>query len=272
MDIDNLKDIWKEDKIAKTPDISTEKQSEIHNPLQKIRQNMRMEFWMTIVTLIPVVVYIYFSIDNLKLKTYTFTLIFVMLCVVGFYYKKFFLLYKELGNNAINTKDALKDLLYQFNLNKQYYISYYLAFAPFLVCEMILLNEFKYLTTPLRNEPQHLRDISASLLFIISTIFGLFFLYVVGKFWFQHYYGKYIDKIVVLNSEISGGFEDELKLIQKRENSLFSRLERFLTSKMGNAGTYVTMFIWLFLFLVLVFILIIVIGIVVGFAIAHFSK
>lgn len=271
MDLENLKNTWKEEEIS-APEISLETQNEIHNPLQKIRKNMRMEFWTTVIMLVPMMFLLYFYIESLKVKVYSFTLVFVMLLVIAFYFKKFFLLYNELSKVALNTKDSLKDLLHQFELNKQYYYSYYLAFAPFLVCEMVLIAEFRNLKTPLHNEPQHIQELAFALLFVVSTICGLFFLYSIGKWWFQQYYGKYIDNIVVLNNQINGGYHQELQRIEKRKNKLYSKTDRFLSSKLGKAGNYLNTVLWLFIFVIAFFIILFVGGVIVGFMISHFQK
>ena len=41
MELDHLKEMWSNENVAETPEISTEKQKEIHLPLERIRKNMR---------------------------------------------------------------------------------------------------------------------------------------------------------------------------------------------------------------------------------------
>ena len=48
MEFDNLKNAWQNETLDSTPEISFEKQKEIHLPLEKIRKNMRIEFYSTI--------------------------------------------------------------------------------------------------------------------------------------------------------------------------------------------------------------------------------
>ena len=50
MDLENLKQVWDKEKIESVPEISLEKQKEIHTPLEMIRKNMRTEFWISIVS------------------------------------------------------------------------------------------------------------------------------------------------------------------------------------------------------------------------------
>lgn len=271
MELDNIKDLWNKEEVSETPEISTEQQSEIHNPLQKIRRNMRVEFWCTVLTLLPFQVVIFLSIENFRLRTYVFTLVAVMLAVIIFYFKKFFLLYKDLGNMAINTKDSIKNLLHQFELNKQYYFSYYLAFAPALVCQMILMNEFKILATPLQNEPEIVRELTMSLIFIMGIAVGLFALYGIAKWWFQYFYGKYIDDVVLIDTQINGGNVDEVTKIEKRRKSRYSRSERFFISKMGKAGSYVNALLWLSFYTIIGFVIVVICSVALGYMAAHFS-
>ena len=49
MDLENLKQVWNEEKIESIPEISLEKQKEIHTPLEIIRKNMRTKFWVNII-------------------------------------------------------------------------------------------------------------------------------------------------------------------------------------------------------------------------------
>ena len=48
MELDHLKNLWNKEEVSETPEISLEKQKEIHSPLEKIKSGMRMEFWMNV--------------------------------------------------------------------------------------------------------------------------------------------------------------------------------------------------------------------------------
>ncbi len=259
MELDNIKDLWNQEEVSETPDISTSQQKELHHPLGKIRKNMRMEFWTTLALLIPLVVILYFSIDNLRLKTYTVTLVTVMILIIIFYFRKFFLFYRELGNVMLNTKDSIKDLLHQFELNKQYYLSYYLAFGPAFVCEMILINEFQFRKTPVIKAAEQAQELALLMAFVMLTLLGLYAMYALGKWWFQYYYGKYVDDVIIIDTQINGGNEAKIKSIRKRRNSWFNRSERFFQSKVGNAGKTFNLIFW-FVFYSLIAVLITTFG------------
>ena len=195
MDLDNLKSLWNKEDVSETPEISKEKQRQIHHPLERIRRNMRYEFWSTIITLPIILVAIWFFPLPFRFTLYIEILVMSMAIVTAFFFTKFFKLYKEISNPALGTLDALKDLLHQFELNKQYYVSFYLSFVPFFVCEMIIVLEFIPQTHDYSNTV-------LAMVFIGSVAFGLTMVYFIGMAWFKHFYGKYIRKIEILVAEM----------------------------------------------------------------------
>ena len=196
MELDQLKNIWDQENISETPVISTEKQKEIHLPLEKIRKNMRMEFWSTaIVFLLIILFFVFKDMHIFKFKVYVITLVSAQMLVTSFYFFKFFNLYKNLSLVNLNTADSLKDLGYQFKLNEQYYLSFYLSFVPFVVCEMLLIFEF---TPSLKS----IQGFDFILIFLGLCIFTLLLLYFVGIWWFKRYYGKYISQITQIKKNL----------------------------------------------------------------------
>lgn len=129
-----------------------------------------------------------------KLQFYITVLVASMLLVTIFFFSKFFRLYSEISNPVLKTYDSLKDLMMQFNLNKQYYLSYYLSFVPFIVCEIIIVIEF----IPW---PHPLSETKTVIILLGSVTLGLFFLYICGQFWFNRYYGRYMVHIENLLKE-----------------------------------------------------------------------
>lgn len=88
MDLENLKNTWKEENLNDIPEISTEKQKELHNPLEKIRKNMRMEFWSTVVAVIFLIIAGFYL--NSFVKSSRFLILYAaflisMIVIVGFY-------------------------------------------------------------------------------------------------------------------------------------------------------------------------------------------
>lgn len=196
MNIDDLKNTWNEDTAENTPKINTEQRKKLNLPLEKIRANMRMEFWSTNLLLLFVLIAIWF-LDNIpfRYKLYIEILVVAMSIVTYFFFSKFFKLYQEISKPALETLDALKDLQHQFNLNKQYYLSFYISFIPFLVGEMIIIME----ALPYY---QQFPDTTFAIIFTGSIVLGLFFMFAIGKFWFNYLYGKHIKNIEKLIEEL----------------------------------------------------------------------
>ena len=67
MDLQDLKNVWDKENVDATPEISLDKQKEMHLPLEKIRSNMRMEFYTTIVLLVAAL--LYFEITSFLKKS-----------------------------------------------------------------------------------------------------------------------------------------------------------------------------------------------------------
>lgn len=196
MELDHLKDIWEKEDVSQTPNITTEQQKEIHLPLEKIRKNMRFEFWSTAGMFLLIIVF--FALKDMyifRFKVYVITLVSAQMLVTSFYFFKFFNLYKNLTTLDFNTADSLQDLGYQFKLNEQYYLSFYLSFVPFVVCEMLLIFEF----TPNLKNTQGIEFILTFLGLCLITLLGLYF---VGTWWFKRYYGKYISQITKIMSDL----------------------------------------------------------------------
>jgi hypothetical protein len=197
MNIDDLKNTWNDDVSEETPEISIEHTNKINLPLEKIRKNMRMEFWSTVGILLFgfAVVWIPFSETPFKFKFYLTVQLFSMVIIISFFFSKFFKLYKEISSPTMKTYDSLKDLSHQFELNKQYYLSFMLSFVPLLVCELIIVIEFLPHSTPLS-------DLQVATTVISILAVGLFGLFLLGKYWYRMFYGKYVKQIDNLLTEL----------------------------------------------------------------------
>jgi len=197
MNIDELKNTWSEDVSDETPEISIEHTNKINLPLEKIRKNMRMEFWSTVGILIFgfLVVWVPVPEAPFKFKFYLTVLLFSMVIVVSFFFSKFFKLYRDISNPMQKTYESLQDLMFQFKLNEQYYLSFMLSFVPFLVCELIIVIEFIPHRVPLS-------DLKIATTIISTLAIGLFGLFLLGKYWYKGFYGKYVNQIENLLNEL----------------------------------------------------------------------
>ena len=196
MDLDKIKDIWNNENPEHNPEISLEKQKELHFPLEKLRKNMRKEFYSTVVMFVFIILFLTLvDFHFFKFKMYVITLVGYMMLVTAFYYYKFFILYKKLSVLDLNLLENLKDLKFELKLNEQYYLGYYIAFVPFSIAEILLIFEF----VPNFKAMTGFTLVGYFLLFCILMLSAL---YIVGKWWFQKFYGKYFNQITRLIDDL----------------------------------------------------------------------
>ena len=105
--------------------------------------------------------------------------------------------------------------------------------------------------------------------FIMVLLFGLLLLYFFGKFWFNEFYGKYINQVSELISEISGeekttNFGSDL-FRTKNKKTFISKTEPFFNKIFGKSGGVFNVLFWVFVFILGILILSFVAGFIVGY-------
>ena len=229
MDLENLKQVWDEEKIESIPEISLEKQKEIHTPLEMIRKNMRTEFWTSIVFFLLWAVSSPFSGMDTKHTYLLVILILTAFVIIGYYYLKFYTFYKKLNTQNLNTYHNILDLRYELVLNSELYKSFYIASIPFILGF--------YYASYVDN-----KDFNLSFFSIISLSFCVL-IYFIGKYWLYENYGKYIQQISKIVAEITGeedGFEYDRSFLKIQKEFVFLQKTRnFCNEKFGKYGQIV---------------------------------
>ena len=226
MDLENLKQVWDKEKIESVPEISLEKQKEIHTPLEMIRKNMRAEFWISVVSFSLWAIMLPLMGKNTEQIYLLVILVFIALTITGYYYLKFYIFYKKLNTKNLNTYHNILDLRYELVLNSELYKSFYIVFIPIGLCLYTIL----YL---------HDKETNLTIFAIKSLIFGVVF-YFGGKYWLYENYGKYIQKISKIVAEITGeedGFEYDRSLLKIQKELIFlQKIRNFCNEKFGKYG------------------------------------
>ena len=229
MDLENLKQVWNEEKIESIPEISLEKQKEIHTPLEMIRKNMRTEFWTSIVFFLLWAVSSPFSGMDIKHTYLLVILILTAFVIIGYYYLKFYTFYKKLNTQNLNTYHNILDLRYELVLNSELYKSFYIASIPFILGF--------YYASYVDN-----KDFNLSFFSIISLSFCVL-IYFIGKYWLYENYGKYIQQISKIIAEITGeedGFEYDRSFLKIQKEFVFlQKIRNFCNEKFGKYGQIV---------------------------------
>ena len=241
MDLENLKQVWDKEKIESVPEISLEKQKEIHTPLEMIRMNMRTEFWISIVSFSLWAMMLPFMGKNTEQTYLLVILVFIALTITGYYYLKFYIFYKKLNTKNLNTYHNILDLRYELVLNSELYKSFNIVFVP------IMLG--LYSTLYLHNKESNI------IFFIILFLTFCVVLYFIGKYWLYENYGKYIQQISKIVAEITGeedGFECDRSFLKIQKEFIFlQKIRNFCNEKFGKYGqtAYIT-FLLILVFLI----------------------
>ena len=241
MDLENLKQVWDKEKIESVPEISLEKQKEIHTPLEMIRKNMRAEFWISVVSFSLWAMMLPFMGKNTEQTYLLVILVFIAFIIIGYYYLKFYTFYKKLNTKSLNTYHNILDLRYELVLNSELYKSFYIAFIPI----MLGLYSILYLDK---------KDFDLTFFTILSLSFCVV-LYFIGKYWLYENYGKYIQQISKIVAEITGeedGFEYDRSFLKIQKEFIFLQKTRnFCNEKFGKYGqtAYIT-FLLILVFLI----------------------
>ena len=250
MDLENLKQVWDKEKIESIPEISLEKQKEIHTPLEIIRKNMRAEFWISVVSFSLWAMMLPFMGKNTEQTYLLVILVFIALTITGYYYLKFYIFYKKLNTKNLNTYHNILDLRYELVLNSELYKSFYIVFIPIGLCLYTIL----YL---------HDKETNLTIFAIKSLIFGVVF-YFGGKYWLYENYGKYIQKISKIVSEITGeedGFEYDRSFLKIQKEFVFlQKIRNFCNEKFGKYGQIA----YIIFLIILVFLISFLVGICVA--------
>ena len=250
MDLENLKQVWDKEKIESVPEISLEKQKEIHTPLEMIRKNMRTEFWISIVSFLIFGIQIFFIVKGTEQTFFLIMLAFITLGILGYYYLKFYSFYKKLNTQNLNTYHSILDLRYELVLNSELYKSFYIVFIPIGLCLYTIL----YL---------HDKETNLTIFTIKSLIFGVVF-YFGGKYWLYEKYGKYIQKISKIVAEIIGeedGFEYDRSFLKIQKEFVFlQKIRNFCNEKFGTHGQTA----YIIFLLILVFLISFLVGICIA--------
>ena len=241
MDLENLKQVWDKEKIESVPEISLEKQKEIHTPLEIIRKNMRTEFWVSIISFLIFGIQIFFIGKGTEQTFFLTMLAFIILFILGYYYLKFYSFYKKLNTKNLNTYHNILDLRYELVLNSELYKSFYIAFIPIVLG----LYSILYLDK---------KDFDITFFTILCLSFCVV-VYFIGKYLMYESYGKHIMKISKIVAEITGeedGFEYDRSFLKIQKEFVFlQKIRNFCNEKFGKYGqtAYIT-FLLILVFLI----------------------
>src|SRR5581483_8891022 len=134
MNIDDLKDAWSQDepKRMKLP-ISTEMLGKTTSAVSSIRKKMLAEFIALLVCYAVIVGFLFSGYQSSVFTDIIKLLLFCVLLLNGFYYYRFYVLYKAMGRYDLNMRSSLRNIVYELELNTEIYKTYSLSAMPLSV-------------------------------------------------------------------------------------------------------------------------------------------
>lgn len=258
MELENLKQLWNKDTGQELPEISLEKQREIHSPLQMLKVNMKTEFWLMIITLPLLLTNFPFASPDPNIRTISAFATILTLAFIIYFYSRFLTLYKLLRKNSINTNYDLFNLKTQLLISREIYISYYVSYIPLGFLLSLVKISFHF-------------DMDYNLaIFGISLLITLLLIVFLIKYWIYYMYGRYIDDVVRLVDELNG-IEGTVTNVRKKI-TWFERSQRFFMGKFGIKGNilntviwFVSVYVFIIIFLTVLLLVFIIIGSRLGF-------
>lgn len=192
MDFNDIQSAWKNEK---TENISLpthlDKINSANMPLEKIKKNLKNEFFYQIISIVCIgfIPYFYDMPANAFAPFYLLFSIFTAVCI--YYLAKLFVFYRRLGTTNLNTKDSLYETYFDIRLNMEIYKTFGFALIPFLILFSLGYMHYKvpeFFTNELNNIP-----------FLVTTfsivIFSILFMGLALEWWVHFFYGKYAKEI-----------------------------------------------------------------------------
>ncbi len=200
MNFDSLKEAWNSEQgPSKQFSQNDLKLKESHSCIDKIKKNIRVEFYFSLIFLIALAVSLPFlGLNDNQISTCAIASS-LILAVAVFYFIRFFTFYKRSITLSYNTRDNLMWFYYEMKLNIEMYRSYYLLTFFMILFASTQLNFDKppYLSTLAK-------VVSSKSIFFKIALFLLFaVVYMLGmEYWLNNFYGKYIKKIKSILNEL----------------------------------------------------------------------
>lgn len=232
MELENFKELWNKDSRETLPEVSLEKQNEIHSPLQMIKINMKTEFWLMAILLPIFIIDTPLTVENSNIRTVSIFAALLIIVFIIYFYSRFLKLYKMLQKGSINTNYDLFSLKTQLLISKEIYIAYYISCIPLAFLLALITIDFRV------DKEYNL------ILFVISFCSAIIWVYCIIKYWIYYMYGRYIENIIQIVDELNG---IEGKPKAKRKKSWFERSQQFLMEKLGMKGNILNTVLWLVL-------------------------
>lgn len=196
MDLDELKDAWKQDKPQDLPlQVSTALHRKTSSAITKVRKNMRNEFIMVTAAYLVLLLFFLFPLKN-QTTTPSMTIAGILLSILlllnCFYFFRFYLFYRSTGRYDYNARESIRKVAYDLELNTEIYKTYNFCVGPLGVLAAIMMVKGKFLSAYI----QHITNAPGYLLSMFTILLFSFAITYMCLEWHVHQmYGKYLREL-----------------------------------------------------------------------------
>lgn len=201
MDFNDIQNAWNNEKAENVilPK-NLERIQSANTPLDKIKKNLKTEFYYQIVSiifvgLVPII------IDVPSKVTFFYYLLFSLFVAVCVYYlMKFYFFYKRLSKITLTTKDSLYETYFDIRLNMELYKTFGFALTPFLILYLLGFNYYMFPRIPSFSD--HEFSNGQLIGFFLTVVFVVLFMGISLEWWVHQFYGKYAKEIKKVIDEL----------------------------------------------------------------------
>jgi amino acid transporter len=200
MNLDELQKAWgKEGSDSEPLKLVLEKLKKAHQPLDRIRSNMRKELiYQSIAILIMGFWPIYFKF-NQQFSIAYYSIYALLIIVSVYYFLRFYRFFKESHQYTGNSKDNLYELYYEIRLNMEAYKSFSFLLVPFAMIAALLIVFSRRLV---KYPDKQLMDASDWIVIPVVLVLMTVFIIWATNWWVEKYYGKHAKQIRNLLDEL----------------------------------------------------------------------
>ncbi len=198
MNLDDIKPTWDSDQTSdmKMPDRISQL-NRAHGPLDRIRRNMRYEFY-ALVAAVALMGFLFPFLFNFRYELIApfFALYAVMASITVYFLGKYYLFYKALSNPTLTSREHLYHLYFEIRLHMEIYKAFNYSLMPFFLIfiGMVTLDSKK-----------DMLPISTKEIYLMVSVFvATMALVAIGtSAWVNVFYGKYAKRIKALLDELT---------------------------------------------------------------------
>ncbi len=200
MNIEDFQSAWeKEGADSKPLNPVLEKLQRAHQPLDRIRFNMRKELICQSIAIVTMGFWPVFFRFNYEFSIFYYSIFALLVVITVYYFARFYQFFKDIHNYSASSKDSLYELYYEIRLNMEAYKSYSFLLVPFaIVAAMLIVFNSKMQ----KNPGMPLMDSSDWVKYPLVVVVMVAFIIWATHRWVDHFYGKHAKQIRKLLDEL----------------------------------------------------------------------